>query len=29
MTCVDIGWVIHMYEMNKLIDENEKDNFGN
>ena len=25
MTCVDTGWVSHMYEMNKLIDENEKE----
>ena len=29
MTCVDTGWVSYMDEMNKLIDENEKENFGN
>ena len=27
MTCVDTGWVSYMDEMNKLIDENEKENF--
>ena len=29
MTCVDTGWVSYMDEMNKLVDENEKENFGN
>jgi len=29
MTCVDTGWVNYMDEMNKLVDENEKENFGN
>ena len=29
MTCVDTGWVSYMDEINKLIDENEKENFGN
>ena len=29
ITCVDTGWVSYMDEMNKLVDENEKENFGN
>lgn len=29
IACVDFGLVSHLYEMNKLIDENEIDNFGN
>jgi len=29
MTCVDTGWVSYMDEMNKLVYDNEKENYGN